>query len=177
MKKFGGTGRAKQCCVNRRYGPEISVKCSYCLSSLYVCPKWNTILAQQAGLPDCWINRPNIVISGSLISLFPTKKIKGYYNNIWLIDSAIWQPWQHVGNLSSLTKTSRAETKLIAFTFKTKQKVSKKLFLLTIFCFPFNALQINGYFFKNRSWIPCFRMIFFVIEWLEEVNMATWTWE
>jgi hypothetical protein len=35
---------------------------------------------------------------------------------------------QQVGNLSSLTKKSRAETKLIAFTFKTKQKVSKKLF-------------------------------------------------
>jgi hypothetical protein len=33
-----------------------------------------------------------------------------------------------VGNLSSLTKKSRAETKLIAFSFKTKQKVSKKLF-------------------------------------------------
>jgi hypothetical protein len=104
MKKFGGTGRAKQCCVNRRYGPEISVKCSYCLSSLYVCPKWNTILAQQAGLPDCWINRPNIVISGSLISLFPTKKIKGYYNNIWLIYSAIWQPWSRTvySSLSSI---------------------------------------------------------------------------
>jgi hypothetical protein len=35
---------------------------------------------------------------------------------------------QQVGNLSSLTKKSRAETKLIAFAFKTKQKVSKKLF-------------------------------------------------
>jgi hypothetical protein len=35
---------------------------------------------------------------------------------------------QQVGNLSSLTKKSRAETKLIAFTFKTKQKVTKKLF-------------------------------------------------
>ena len=37
---------------------------------------------------------------------------------------------EQVGNLSSLTKKSRAETKLIAFcnTFKTKQNVSKKLF-------------------------------------------------
>jgi hypothetical protein len=44
-----------------------------------------------------------------------------------------WQDRQmlrckQVGNLSSLTKKSRAETKLIAFTFKTKQKVTKKLF-------------------------------------------------
>jgi hypothetical protein len=35
---------------------------------------------------------------------------------------------EQVGNLSSLTKKSRAETKLIAFTLKKKQKVSKKLF-------------------------------------------------
>jgi hypothetical protein len=35
---------------------------------------------------------------------------------------------QQVENFSSLTKKSRALTKLIAFTFKTKQEVSKKLF-------------------------------------------------
>jgi hypothetical protein len=45
------------------------------------------------GLPDCWINKPNIVINGPLMSLFRTKKTKDYDNNIWLIYSAIWQPW------------------------------------------------------------------------------------
>jgi hypothetical protein len=69
------------------------------------------------------------------------RKLKLY--NLWIglaIDNPkdkflelSWQDRQmlrckQVGNLSSLTKKSRAETKLIAFTFKTKQKVTKKLF-------------------------------------------------
>jgi hypothetical protein len=43
-REGGGEGGAGEIPVARsaQRGPEISVKCSYCLSSLYVCPKWNT---------------------------------------------------------------------------------------------------------------------------------------
>jgi hypothetical protein len=49
-------------------------------------------------------------------------------SNLNILTYQICRRHEQVGNLSSLTKKSRAETKLIAFTFKTKQKVSKKLF-------------------------------------------------
>jgi hypothetical protein len=37
-----GGGQGGQNTRSAQSGPEISVKCSYCLLSLYVCPKWNT---------------------------------------------------------------------------------------------------------------------------------------
>jgi hypothetical protein len=59
---------------------------------------------------------------------------------------------------------------------KQSGKLARSCFSWRFFASHSNNSQINGYSFKNRSWIPCFGMIFFVIEWLEEVNMATWTW-
>jgi hypothetical protein len=50
------------------------------------------------------------------------KKITLFIYFIYLIRLVDITVAEQVGNLSSLTKTLRAETKLIAFTFKTKQK-------------------------------------------------------
>jgi hypothetical protein len=74
-------------------------------------------------------------------------------------------PWKNLVTLAPLHLHSKQSRKLA------------RSCLLTIFCFPFNDLQIKSYSFKSRSWILCFGMIFFIIEWLEEVNMATWTWK
>jgi hypothetical protein len=48
-----------------------------------------------------------------------------------------------VGNLSSLTKNREQKQSSIDFIFKTKQKVSKKLFQLTIFAFHSNDLELT----------------------------------
>jgi hypothetical protein len=59
---------------------------------------------------------------------------------------------------------------------KQNRKLARSCFSWPFFAFHSTIYKINGYSFKSRSWILCFGMICFVIEWLEEVNMATWTW-
>ena len=82
---------------------------------------------------------------------------------------------QQVENLSSLTKKSRAEGSTLCLHLKTKQRVSRKLFCMTNFCFvlKLNDLQLRLIISKVHHRLAVFGLIFLAFECVEYVNMAT----
>jgi hypothetical protein len=84
---------------------------------------------------------------------------------------------KQVGNLSSLTKKSRAETKLhCIYIQKQSIKLARSCFSWG-FAFHSTIYELTVFLLKIDRGFFVLGWFFFVIEWLEEVNMATWTWE
>ena len=55
----------------------------------------------KPGLPDCWINKPNIIITFCFLC-WKQRNQRAAYNNVRLIYSAIWQPWSKLQLLGLL---------------------------------------------------------------------------
>jgi hypothetical protein len=60
---------------------------------------------------------------------------------------------------------------------KQSRKLARSCFSWIFFAFHSTIYKLTVILLKIDHGFRCFGMIFFVIEWLEEVNMATWTWE